>query len=224
MAMPDETRGPRRGEAGTQGTACLSRARLADGCGSRPPGLPAGPPWSLGPRGAGERLLRRTAPALGVAEEDSPARPGEPKPAAERQSVGGGGPREATGHAPSAVLPFAAWPSIWVAGGRGGGEKRRAARACPLRGGPVHGRRRPADRPRSLSSSETAHDRAQCLRRDLVRELESSATPDGGATGQPLGLPGLQFGPPPAVPYLEPLWHGQEMPRIVGCTGSRHSH
>jgi len=161
------------GEEEPQGTACLSLARLADGLGTLPVGLPAGPPWPLAQRGEPQPLLRRTAPGFGGPEAGPPARPGAPKPAAQRPSIGAARPREATGHRRSAVLPFAARSLIWAAGGRAEGKRQESPTgAYRPTARPFVPPRRSLEETRSRPPLEDEHDRALRLRTASVRDQE----------------------------------------------------
>lgn len=192
MARLLDTRGSVSGGGKEVGMVCLSRARLADGLGPLPCGLPARVRSPIAPprRRGEERLIRRTAPRLGVPEEDPPARPGERKPAAQRPSIGAARRREATGHRRSAVLPFAARTPIGAAGGRVDGRREES---------PVWARRpaecqhvapgRSIEGHPSLAPVEEEHDRALSLRRALVRDQERAPFRTGVRPSSPWAQP-----------------------------------
>jgi hypothetical protein len=193
MKRPVDPLGLGSGEGEPQGTACLSRARLADGLGTVPVGLPGGSPGPAVQRAGHEPLLRSTAFLCTHPEAEPPARPGAPKPAAQRPSIGAARPREATGHRRSAVLPFAARSLIWAAGGRAAGRRpesptgayRPAAR-------PFVPPRRSLEETRSRPPLEDEHDRALRLRTASVRDQERAPIRMGAATARTLGLRPIQ--------------------------------
>jgi hypothetical protein len=193
MKRPVDPLGLGSGEGEPQGTAGLSRARLADGLGSVPVGLPAGPPGPAAQRAGHELLRRSTAFRFALPEAEPPARPGAPKPAAERPSIGAARPREATGHRRSAVLPFAARSLIWAAGGRTEGRRQEfPTRAYRPGARPFVPLRRSLEETRSRPPVEDDHDCVLRLRTGLVRDQERAPIRMGDATARTLGFRPIQ--------------------------------
>jgi len=108
-------------------------------------------PWPLDIEYWGLIHLKDTC--AGGYREESPRPPRFPKPAAESRSVGGARPREATGHRPSAVPPFAARAIIWAAGGRRGGERKRKRPLLPPPSSPLRLDRGPGRKRRDASAA-----------------------------------------------------------------------
>jgi hypothetical protein len=214
MFTLSDTLGQVSGEGEKLGMVCLSRVAPEDGLGALPHGLPAGQcfPIALAMRRARKQFIRLNDPWAGDPDGEPPARPGEPKPAAERPSIGAARPREATGHRRSAVLPFAAHAAIWAAGGRRGreGPRRPCVQVVPLCALPSWGSHRASTfvhsegrgprlvpprwwpgRAQSLPHMEDEHDRALSLRTALVRDLERAPFRMGVRPSSPWDPPGL---------------------------------
>jgi hypothetical protein len=144
-------------------------------------------------RAGHELLLRSTAFRLTHPEADPPARPGAPKPAAERPSIGAARPREATGHRRSAVLPFAAMATIWAAGGTMEGRREESpTQAYRPAARPFVPPRRLPEQNRSRPPVEDEFDRALRLRTVLARDQERAPFRMGDATARTLGFRPIQ--------------------------------
>ena len=150
------------------------------------------------------RLIRLEHVMARRSRRSPPARPGEPKPAAESQSIGAARPREATSHRRSAVLPFAARTPIWAAGGEERAGKRkgvqlplplhlppsasiedRAARGGTFRRGwPVAFLSPPAERDRRFAAGFRAFEAGGGALRDWRFHLASTTFASGASPTQ----------------------------------------